>query len=87
MRKRWLLALVGVALVATAGTIAGALANAHDDIKQGTPDLIVDQKILQNHWIVRDETFAADDCSAAEGGFPAGDPAWRGQPESGVRSA
>lgn len=73
MRRRWLLAFLGVALLATAGTIAGALANAHDDIKQGTPDLIVDQKILQNHWIVRDETFAADDCSAVEGGFQAGD--------------
>jgi hypothetical protein len=68
-----LLALLAVALLATAGTIAGALANAHDNIKPGTPDLIVDQKILQNHWIVRDETFAADDCSAAEGGFPPGD--------------
>jgi hypothetical protein len=73
MRKRWLPAFLGVVLLATAGTVAGALANAHDDIKQGTPDLIVDQKVLQNHWLVRDESFAADDCSAEEGGFPPGD--------------
>jgi len=29
-------------------------------------------KFLQNHWIVRDEDFAADDCAAVEGGISAG---------------
>jgi hypothetical protein len=39
----------------------------------GLPDLVVDQKALQNHWLVRDETFTADECAAIEGGIAAGD--------------
>jgi Lysyl oxidase len=38
----------------------------------GTPDLIVDSKTLQNHWIVRDEDFVATACDAIEGGISAG---------------
>jgi len=44
----------------------------HTGDTSGTPDLVVDQKFLQNHWIVRDEDFAADDCAAVEGGISAG---------------
>jgi len=38
----------------------------------GTPDLIVDGKMLQNHWIVREEDFTATACDAIEGGISAG---------------
>ncbi len=38
----------------------------------GTPNLIVDQKTLQDHWIVRDEDFVATNCSVIEGGVQAG---------------
>src|SRR6266478_6008381 len=45
----------------------------HAGDTSGTPDLVVDQKFLQNHWIVRDEDFGgADDCAAVEGGISAG---------------
>jgi hypothetical protein len=50
-----------------------AIAGERPPDTTGTPNLIVDQKILQNHWIVRDETFLADDCSVVEGGVRAGD--------------
>ena len=36
------------------------------------PDLIVNQQILQNHWIVRDEDFPATLCSVVEGGIAPG---------------
>ncbi|HME90012.1 MAG TPA: hypothetical protein VKE49_01205, partial [Myxococcaceae bacterium] len=36
------------------------------------PDLIVNQQILQNHWIVRDEDFLATTCSVVEGGVTPG---------------
>ena len=36
------------------------------------PDLVVDGKLLQNHWIVRDEDFTADQCAAIEGGISPG---------------
>ncbi len=36
------------------------------------PDLIVDGKLLQNHWLVRDESFAADGCATVEGGITPG---------------
>lgn len=74
MKKKLMLVVLGFVLTAVAGTITvGALANAHDPIKPGPADLIVDQKVLQNHWLVRDERFAPGDCSAEEGGFPPGD--------------
>ncbi len=38
----------------------------------GTPNLIVDAKTLQNHWIVRDEDFSAIACSVVEGGVTPG---------------
>ena len=38
----------------------------------GMPDLIVDAKTLQNHWIVRDEDFVAGACDAVEGGIAPG---------------
>jgi len=39
---------------------------------QQLPDLIVNQQILQNHWIVRDEDFLATACSVQEGGVQPG---------------
>jgi len=36
------------------------------------PDLIVNEQILQNHWIVRDEDFLATTCSVVEGGVTPG---------------
>src|SRR5258708_35234390 len=39
---------------------------------QQLPDLIVNQQILQNHWIVRDEDFLATTCSVQEGGVQPG---------------
>ncbi len=36
------------------------------------PDLIVNQQILQNHWIVRDEDFLSTTCSVQEGGITPG---------------
>jgi len=33
----------------------------------GPPNLVVDSKTLQNHWIVRDEDFSATACSVIEG--------------------
>jgi hypothetical protein len=38
----------------------------------GTPNLIVDQKTLENHWIVRDEDFSATACSVIEGSVTPG---------------
>jgi len=65
--RRTLLAsiIVAVALPAVAGDRPPDLA--------GTPNLIVDAKVLQNHWIVRDETFDASACSVFEGGVAPGD--------------
>jgi Lysyl oxidase len=70
MRKRVLLGVTAVAALVAAGT---ALAVSHVPDNTGTSDLIVDQKILQNHWIVRDESFLADDCAAVEGGISSGE--------------
>src|SRR5260370_499527 len=39
---------------------------------QQLPALIVNQQILQNHWIVRDEDFLATTCSVQEGGVQPG---------------
>ncbi len=52
--------------------LAPAARADHTGDTSGTPDLVVDQKLLQNHWIVRDEDFAAADCAAVEGGISAG---------------
>lgn len=38
----------------------------------GTPDLVVRQDMLDSRWVVRDETFTADNCAAVEGGISAG---------------
>ena len=71
--KKLLLALACAAVLSAGGIlIAGAFANAHDVTKGGPIDLIVDQNILQNHWIVRDENIPADSCSAVEGGISGG---------------
>ncbi len=40
--------------------------------QSGVPDLIVNQQILQNHWIVRDEDFLSTTCSVVEGGVTPG---------------
>jgi Lysyl oxidase len=70
MRRRLLLGLALAAMLVLSGT---ALAVSHIGDNDGTPDLIVDQKILQNHWIVRDERLPADACSVVEGGITPGD--------------
>jgi Lysyl oxidase len=54
-----LLAMCALALPALAGDRPPDL--------NGTPNLIVDSKTLQNHWIVRDEDFSATACSVIEG--------------------
>lgn len=38
----------------------------------GTPDLIVDQRMLAASWVVHEETFAGNGCTAIEGGFAGG---------------
>jgi len=38
----------------------------------GSPNLIVDAKMLSQHWIERNEFFPADDCAAIEGGVAPG---------------
>jgi hypothetical protein len=38
----------------------------------GLPDLIVDSHMLDASWVVYEETFAANGCTAIEGGFPGG---------------
>jgi hypothetical protein len=58
------LAVLALALPAIAGDRPPDL--------NGTPNLIVDQKMLQNHWIVRDEDFAPDNCSVQEDGMQPG---------------
>ena len=54
-----LLAMCALALPALAGDRPPDL--------NGTPNLIVDSKTLQNHWIVRDKDFSATACSVIEG--------------------
>lgn len=39
---------------------------------EGTPDLMVDARLLAASWVVYEETFAANGCTAIEGGFPGG---------------
>lgn len=70
MRKR----LPLVVVLATALVLSGtALAVSRLPDTDGVPDLIVDQKVLQNHWLVRDETFVDDDCARIEGGISPGE--------------
>src|SRR5688572_33286115 len=38
----------------------------------GTPDLMVDAHMLAASWVVYEETFAGNGCTAIEGGFPGG---------------
>jgi hypothetical protein len=38
----------------------------------GQPDLIVDQKFLNQNWIVRTEDFTSTQCDAVEGGHLSG---------------
>jgi lysyl oxidase len=53
---------------------AAAFAVKQDEIDQdGTPDLIVDQALLRQHWIVREETFDASACDVQEGAVQPGD--------------
>jgi len=49
-----------------------ALAGDRPPDLSGPPNLIVDSKTLQNHWIVRDEDFSATACSVIEGGVQPG---------------
>jgi hypothetical protein len=39
---------------------------------EGTPDLIVDSHMLAASWVVYEETFASNGCTAIEGGFKGG---------------
>src|SRR6266850_4767926 len=56
-------ALLGLALILAAPAFAGD----RPPDTNGTPNLIVDAKMLQEHWIVRDEDFVATNCSVVEG--------------------
>ena len=56
--------LIAVSLLAPAAALAVKTADVESP---GTPDLIVDQKLLHQHWIVRVEDFVASDCSVQEG--------------------
>jgi len=62
-----------ILLVSCAAALAlpAAAANRVPDLN-GTPNLIVDSKTLQNHWIVRDEDFSATACSVIEGNVQPG---------------
>jgi len=55
--------LLGIALLLAAPAFAG---DRPPDLN-GTPNLIVDAKTLQDHWISRDEDFSATACSVIEG--------------------
>ena len=57
--RKILLAICALALPALAGDRPPDLS--------GPPNLVVDAKTLQNHWIVRDEDFSATACSVIEG--------------------
>ena len=46
---------------------------AHVQDLEGTPDLIVDSKVLGTSWVVYDQTFAAGVCSVVEGDVTPGD--------------
>jgi hypothetical protein len=62
--RKILFAICALALPALAGTRPPDLS--------GPPNLIVDSKTLENHWIVRDEDFSATACSVIEGGVTPG---------------
>jgi hypothetical protein len=57
--RKILLAICALALPALGGDRPPDLS--------GPPNLVVDEKTLQNHWIVRDEDFSATACSVIEG--------------------
>jgi hypothetical protein len=67
LRTQRLLAFAPLALSALVALGAGAPVQA-----QGLPDLTVDAKTLQSHWVVRDENLPADYCSVVEGGVTPG---------------
>ena len=53
---------------------AAAFAVKRADVEgPGTPDLIVDQKLLHQHWIVRVEDFLSTDCDVQEGDVTPGE--------------
>jgi hypothetical protein len=56
-------ALLGLSLLLAVPAFAG---DRPPDLT-GSPNLVVDAKTLQNHWIVRDEDFSATACSVIEG--------------------
>ena len=67
-------AVLGVLLAASLFAPAAARAVKTTDVDQdGTPDLIVDQALLHQHWIVRVETFDASACDVQEGSVQPGD--------------
>jgi hypothetical protein len=77
----WTLAGCGEDLSQVGGTHAGSSVpgnqggNGHSppiDLV-GTPDLQVRSDMLGKQWLTKDETFAADECAAIEGGVSAGD--------------
>ena len=60
--------VLGLLLIALpAGPPPAQAAKDRDVDEDGTPDLIVDQKRLHEHWIVRVEDFVAGDCAVEEG--------------------
>jgi hypothetical protein len=62
--------LIAVALVVPAAVLAVKTFEVDED---GTPDLIVDQALLRQHWIVRVETFDGTACDVQEGGVTPGE--------------
>jgi hypothetical protein len=48
-----------------------ALAAASQDLV-GTPDLVVDTKVMASSWVVREEDFVDGQCSVEEGNIPTG---------------
>ena len=61
--------LLAMSLVAPAAARAVKLDEVDLD---GTPDLIVDQALLRQHWIVRVEDFDATACDVQEGSVAPG---------------
>jgi len=66
--------VLGLLLTALLVAPAAVRAVKIDDIDlDGTPDLIVDQAALHQHWIVRVEDFAASACAVQEGNITPGE--------------
>ena len=66
--------VLGLLLAASLAAPAAVQAVKVEEVDlDGTPDLIVDQALLRQHWIVRVEDFVAGDCAVQEGGVTPGE--------------